>query len=100
MSHDATTWAKAQKTGHGTAKLILLLLADYAGTDYSCYPSVAKLAELSELAESTVRSVTKLLAEKGLIRVFYRYRDNHTRRSDRRGDWCRQPNGEGGFHDG
>lgn len=83
MSHDATTWAKTQQTGTGTAKLILLLLADYAGTDYSCYPSIAKLAEVSELAESTVRSVTKLLAEKGLIRVFYRHRASGLRRSCR-----------------
>lgn len=74
MSHDATAWAKTQKTGNSPAKFILLTLADYAGTDYSCYPSVKKLAEITELAESTVRQATKLLAEQGLIRVFYRHR--------------------------
>lgn len=83
MSHDATAWARKQKTGHGTTKLILLLLADFAGTDYSCYPSVAKLSEISELADSTVRSATKLLAELGLIRVFYRHRPDGSRRSSR-----------------
>jgi hypothetical protein len=83
VSHDATAWAKAQSTGNSPAKFILLVLADFAGTDYSCYPSVAKLAEITELSESTVRNATKLLAEQGLIRVFYRYRENHTRRSSR-----------------
>lgn len=83
MSHDATAWAKAQKTGSSPAKFILLTLADFASTDYSCYPSVKKLADITELGESTVRAATKLLAEQGLIRVFYRYRDNHTRRSSR-----------------
>lgn len=83
LSHDATAWAKSQKTGSSPAKFILMTLADFASTDYSCYPSVKKLADITELSESTVRSATKLLAEQGLIRVFYRYRDNHTRRSSR-----------------
>lgn len=83
MSHDATTWARAQKTGSMSAKFILVLLADYAGTDYSCYPSVKKLAAESEMGESTVRQATKLLAELGLIRVFYRHRSNGLRRSCR-----------------
>jgi Helix-turn-helix domain len=83
VSHDATAWAKAQRTGNGPAKAILMVLADYASTDYSCYPSVGHLSEVTEFGESTVRAATKLLAERGLIRVFYRYRDNHTRRSSR-----------------
>jgi DNA-binding transcriptional ArsR family regulator len=83
VSHDATAWARLQKTGSTTAKFILYRLADYAGTDYSCYPSVKKLAEDCEMGESTVRAATKLLAELGLIKVFYRYRDNRTRRSSR-----------------
>lgn len=83
MSHEATAWARRQKTGSGPAKFILLVLADYASTDYSCYPSVKKLADITELGESTVRNATKTLAEQGLIRVFYRYRDNQTRRSSR-----------------
>lgn len=83
MSHDATAWAKTQKTGSTSAKFVLLLLADYAGTDYSCYPSVRKLAEVAEMGESTVRAATKLLAELGLIRVFYRHKSSGLRRSCR-----------------
>jgi DNA-binding transcriptional ArsR family regulator len=83
MSHDATAWARTQKTGSTSAKFILMLLADYAGTDYSCWPSVAKLAEVAEMGESTVRAATKLLAEAGLIRVFYRHRSSGLRRTSR-----------------
>lgn len=83
MSHDATSWARARKTGSMSAKFVLMRLADYAGTDYSCYPSVHKLAEECEMGESTVRAATKLLAELGLIRVFYRHRPDGSRRSSR-----------------
>ncbi len=83
MSHDATAWARLQTTGSSSAKFILYRLADYAGTDYSCYPSVRKLAEDCEMGESTVRAATKLLAELGLIRVFYRHKSSGLRRSCR-----------------
>jgi helix-turn-helix protein len=83
MSHDATSWARACKTGSMSAKFVLMRLADYAGTDYSCYPSVRKLADECEMSESTVRAATKLLAETGLIRVFYRHRPDGSRRSSR-----------------
>lgn len=81
--HDATAWARLQKTGSMSAKFILMRLADYAGTDYSCYPGVPKLAQECEMGESTVRAATKLLAELGLIRVFYRHRKDGSRRSCR-----------------
>jgi hypothetical protein len=83
MSHDATAWARKQTAGSMSAKFILMRLADYAGTDYSCYPSVQKLADECEMSDSTVRAATKLLAEKGLIRVFYRHRASGLRRSCR-----------------
>lgn len=81
--HDATAWALPQKTGSMSAKFVLLRLADYAGTDWSCYPSVQKLAQECEMGESTVRQATKLLTELGLIRVFYRHRKDGSRRSCR-----------------
>lgn len=83
MSHDATAWARQQTAGSGTAKFVLMLLADQAGSDYSCWPSLAYLSGISELGESTIRSATKKLAELGLIRVYYRHRGNGLRRSCR-----------------
>lgn len=83
LSHDATAWARKQKTGSGTAKFVLMLLADQAGSDYSCWPSLDYLAGVSELGDSTIRAATKRLAEQGLIRVYYRHRSSGLRRSCR-----------------
>lgn len=83
MSHDATGWARKQQVGNTPAKFLLMMLADYAGSDYSCWPSQEKLTQLTEMSERTIRRATELLVQQGLIRVFYRYRDNNTRRSCR-----------------
>ena len=83
MSHDATAWARKQQTGNTPAKFLLMMLADYAGSDYSCWPGQDKLAALTEMSERTIRRATELLVQQGLIRVFYRYRDNNSRRSCR-----------------
>jgi hypothetical protein len=83
MSHDVTAWARKQETGNTSAKFLLLMLADYAGSDYSCWPGQAALSSLTEMSERTIRRATTILVERGLIRVFYRYRDDHSRRSCR-----------------
>jgi len=84
MSFEATAWARKQKTGGSGTKLVLLMLADRAGTDFSCWPSVETLAEECEMGESTVRAATRALCEQGLIRVFYRRRKgSHLSRSNR-----------------
>lgn len=83
MSHDATAWARKQQVGNTPAKFLLMVLADYAGSDYSCWPSQEKLSTVTEMSERTIRRATELLVQQGLIRVFYRYRDNNSRRSCR-----------------
>lgn len=83
LSHEATAWARKQPTGNTPAKFLLLMLADYAGGDYSCWPSQETLAELTEMSERTIRRAASLLVELGLIRVFYRYRSDNSRRSCR-----------------
>jgi hypothetical protein len=81
MSHDATSWARKQQVGNASAKFLLMMLADYAGSDYSCWPRQETLAALTEMTERTIRRATGLLVTQGLIRVFYRYRADNTRRS-------------------
>lgn len=83
MSHDATAWARKQQTGNTPAKFLLLMLADAAGSDYSCWPGQETLSKLTEMSDRTIRRATTLLVECGLIRVFYRYRADNTRRSCR-----------------
>ncbi len=81
MSHEATAWARKQTTGNTSAKFLLLILADAAGTDYVCWPGQDTLCKLTEMSERTVRRATGLLVAQGLLRVFYRYRDDNSRRS-------------------
>jgi hypothetical protein len=81
MSHDATSWARKQTTGNTPAKFLLMMLADHAGSDYTCWPGQEALSKLTEMSERTVRRATDLLVTQGLIRVFYRYRDDNSRRS-------------------
>ena len=74
MSLDATIWAwrSRQKQKRGGAlkplkKLVLLSLADRAGEDHICYPSIARLVEDTEMDRKTVLKIIDELIEDGLI---------------------------------
>lgn len=67
MSHEATAWAFSQR-GVGTAKLVLLALADCHNPVYGCFPSQAPLAEVCEIHRDTVNEHLKVLEVRGLIR--------------------------------
>ena len=54
MSIDAMRWAKKVKTGKSSSKAILTWLADMCGADLCAYPSVAALAEATEMDRKTV----------------------------------------------
>lgn len=76
MSWQATAWAQKQRTGSPHAKLLLLLLANYADEDGICWPSQSTLAEASEQSPDTVQRHLEKLETVGLIR---RERQNRTR---------------------
>ena len=74
MSLDASIWAwkTRQKQKKGGAlkplkKLVLLSLADRAGEDHVCYPSIARLVEDTEMDRKTVLKIIDELIEDGLI---------------------------------
>ncbi|WP_313349912.1 helix-turn-helix domain-containing protein [Paracoccus sp. (in: a-proteobacteria)] len=67
MSHEATNWAFGQR-GVGTAKLVLLVLADCHNPVYGCFPSQAYLADKCEISRDTVNEHLRLLEGRGLIR--------------------------------
>lgn len=69
MSFQAMTWAIEQAPADAESKLLLLLLANYAGHDNSCWPSVSTLSKQSVLCETTVRDRLRLLVEAGLITI-------------------------------
>lgn len=67
MSLDASQWAWKQRCGKSSAKLVLLSLADRAGSDNCAFPSVETLQCDTELNEKTIRAAIKHLIEIGLI---------------------------------
>lgn len=83
MSNEALTWAAKRKTGSAPNNFVLFVLANYADQDWSCYPSVASIVEVTELSERTVRRAIAELHANGNIRILYRYRANGSRRSNR-----------------
>lgn len=67
MSLDAMRWAKKAKTGRSSAKSVLTWMADMCGADFTTYPSIAALAEATELDKKTVQASLQHLVEIGLI---------------------------------
>lgn len=49
MSLDATRWAWLQGGIKPTAKFVLLSMADRAGEDHECYPSIKRLCDDTNL---------------------------------------------------
>jgi hypothetical protein len=66
MSLDATIWAWKQEIT-STQKLVLLSLADRAGENDGCYPSIKRLVHDTCLNRKTVQRAIKAMAESGLI---------------------------------
>ena len=67
MSIDAMRWAKKVKTGKSSSKAILTWLADMCGADLCAYPSVAALAEATEMDRKTVLAGLQHLQKIGLV---------------------------------
>ncbi|WP_350588419.1 DnaT-like ssDNA-binding domain-containing protein [Enterobacter vonholyi] len=67
MSIDAMRWAKKVKTGKSSSKAILTWLADMCGADLCAYPSIAALAEATEMDRKTVLAGLQHLQEIGLV---------------------------------
>ena len=68
MSHDATRWAWQQQTGSSSRKAVLVSMADRAGEDHTCYPSLKRLELDTELNRKTLVKVIGELEELGFIR--------------------------------
>ncbi|MBJ7539868.1 helix-turn-helix domain-containing protein [Marinomonas transparens] len=68
MSVDATRWAWLASPSKSSELLVLLSMADRAGEDHTCWPSVARLVKDTKLNEKTVNTALKGLVVQGLIR--------------------------------
>lgn len=83
MSIEAINWAFNQPITPMARKFVLVVLANYADEDYSCYPSQQKIADRIGASVETVRRAIKELEASGLIRREKRYRDDGYRSTDR-----------------
>ncbi len=72
MSFQAMAWAIEQRTGSPTAKLLLLILCNYADNDGVCWPSQQTLAEDTEMTDRTIRTALGTLIERQLVSVEHR----------------------------
>jgi DNA-binding transcriptional ArsR family regulator len=82
VSIDALRWAQRVTTGSPGRKIVLMVLADFASEEGYAFPSQARICEVSEQGERTVRRHLADLEEMGLIRRTHRYRKDGTRSSD------------------
>lgn len=81
MSKVAREWAKSQKAGSASAKIVLLVLADHADNGGLCWPSRATIAELTELSVRSVVDQLKALEARGLIARDERNREDGSQTS-------------------
>ncbi|WP_460452602.1 helix-turn-helix domain-containing protein [Alsobacter sp. SYSU BS001988] len=82
MSNAAIAWAKGQKTGSGSRKIVLLVLADYADQTGQAFPSVRQLCVDTDLSERAVRKALSELAELGLLGRQHRVRTDQSNTSN------------------
>ena len=68
MSLDATIWAWKAEVDSSTQRLILLSLADRAGEDHKCYPSIMRMVKDTKMNRKTIIKVLDDLEKKALIK--------------------------------
>lgn len=67
MSIDALSWAFKQDVRPATRKFVLVALCDYAGEEWSAFPSIKKLCEKTCLDRKTVVQALSKLVETGYL---------------------------------
>lgn len=82
MSNRALNWA-FQAPLPSTQKFVLVVLADLADEEDSCYPGQPRIAQSIGGNERTVRRALVELEASGYIVREHRHRSNGSRRSDR-----------------
>ena len=83
MSWGALAWATDLDVGSSAAKFILILLANKADENFSCYPSTRTLMAESNAGRSTVLRALRDLETRGFISRRPQFHDSGARRSTR-----------------
>lgn len=84
MSIEAMNWALSQQTGErsSAAKSVLLILANRANHEGTCFPGIKGIAEQTSLSERSVIRQVKKLTELGLLSVVHRGGTGEGRKSN------------------
>ena len=83
MSWGALAWATDLDVGSSAAKFILILLANKADENFSCYPSIRTLMAESNAGRSTVLRALRDLETRGFISRRPQFHDPGAQRSTR-----------------
>ncbi|MDP7701387.1 helix-turn-helix domain-containing protein [Mycobacterium sp. TY815] len=83
MSWEALAWAKDSEISQPVAKFILVLLANKADENFSCYPSIRTLMAESGAGRSTVLRALSYLEMRGFMTRRPQFHDSGARRSTR-----------------
>lgn len=83
MSWEALAWAKDSDIAQPVAKFILVLLANKADENFSCYPSIRTLVAESGAGRSTVLRALSYLEMHGFVTRRPQFHDSGARRSTR-----------------
>lgn len=82
MSIEASIWALRQKCATATEKAVLLVVANYVGSDGLCWPGQPTIAAQACCHTKTVERCLAQFEERGWIRRSRRYRHGGYRTSD------------------
>lgn len=72
MSIEALGWAVRQKCNTPTSKLVLFIMANYADSEHSCYPSEKHLGKICGVTDRSVRRCITWLKDNNLVTVAHR----------------------------
>jgi len=83
MSFQAMAWAANQTTKNSVQKLVLLMLANYADENNSCFPSYQHLADVCSCTKKTAVRACQELEKEGIIETQKRF-DNKGKQTSNR----------------
>jgi hypothetical protein len=67
MSIEAINWAIDQNIEKSSAKLLLIVLSNYASEDFICFPSITTLEKKCSCSRNTIKNSVKFLKEHGFL---------------------------------
>src|SRR5699024_2543036 len=83
VSYEATGWAYEQEIDNSSAKFVLVVLANFADEQWTCFPGQKRISRMTGMSERTVRRSLEWLETEGYISRQHRTGPTGRRTSDR-----------------